>query len=339
MLLVSGSEIVFAQVGMPNNSANANAVLDLNTTSGTANKGLLLPRVALTAITSASPLAAHTAGMHVYNTATAGTGDAKVVPGEYYNDGTQWVRISSVAWSTNGNTGTNADMNGLGTTDVSDLAFRVNNTESMRVTVGGNTLIGTSTVPTGGENTKLAISSTDTNALVIEDGTQGEGYVLMSDANGVGKWVNTGGLGKVYNSTVAQTFPGAGVGVVGGGPGAFLQTSSPINITNTGTYTATLRWWGAADGPDATSKNVSAYISLFKNGTMVDMIEYYYTTAGSMLAYTFDVTLLAPNCNVGDVLTMKIAPSSGDMSKARNWYSGAAGTNYLLMPSVLITRL
>jgi len=62
---------------------NANAGLDVDF----ANKGLLIPRVALTGTTSASPLAAHVAGMIVYNTAT--TGD--VTPGFYYDNGTRWV--------------------------------------------------------------------------------------------------------------------------------------------------------------------------------------------------------------------------------------------------------
>ncbi|MFK5959302.1 MAG: hypothetical protein QM495_10615, partial [Lutibacter sp.] len=52
------------------------------------NKGFLPPRVALTSTTSASPLAAHVAGMVVYNTATAGD----VIPGLYVNNGTAWEK-------------------------------------------------------------------------------------------------------------------------------------------------------------------------------------------------------------------------------------------------------
>ncbi|GGN13114.1 hypothetical protein GCM10010967_56550 [Dyadobacter beijingensis] len=66
--------------------SNANAILELES----ANKGLLLPRVALEQTSIASPLNAHIAGMVVYNTATAGD----VLPGYYYNDGSQWVKAS-----------------------------------------------------------------------------------------------------------------------------------------------------------------------------------------------------------------------------------------------------
>lgn len=64
---------------------NSNALLELQST----NKGMILPRVALTATTNPAPLGAHVQGMMVYNTATAND----VVPGQYINDGTQWKRI------------------------------------------------------------------------------------------------------------------------------------------------------------------------------------------------------------------------------------------------------
>ncbi|OJV50778.1 MAG: hypothetical protein BGO31_07215 [Bacteroidetes bacterium 43-16] len=65
---------------------SGNAVLELESN----NKGLLLPRVALTALNTAAPLTAHVAGMTVYNTAST----ADVTPGYYYNNGSQWVRIN-----------------------------------------------------------------------------------------------------------------------------------------------------------------------------------------------------------------------------------------------------
>jgi hypothetical protein len=81
-------------VGINNTSPNANAYLEIGTAIGN-TKGLLLPRVALSATTNFSPLSAHVAGMTVYNTATAGVGGTAVTPGFYYNDGTKWVLLSS----------------------------------------------------------------------------------------------------------------------------------------------------------------------------------------------------------------------------------------------------
>ena len=103
-----------AQVTIGSNTEpNSNAVLDLISNS---TKGLLLPRVALTATNDASPTSAHTAGMTVYNTATnSSVLGYEVAPGLYYNDGSKWVRMPqrSTNWfympsisfdtSTNGN--------------------------------------------------------------------------------------------------------------------------------------------------------------------------------------------------------------------------------------------
>ncbi|SHL46673.1 hypothetical protein [Myroides odoratimimus] len=72
-------------VGKSNPDVNSNAILELEAE----NKGLLLPRVALTETTKADPLSAHVSGMTVYNTAIV----ADVVPGFYYNDGSKWQQM------------------------------------------------------------------------------------------------------------------------------------------------------------------------------------------------------------------------------------------------------
>jgi hypothetical protein len=72
---------------------NSNAILELES----ANKGLLLPRVALTARNLSSPLSGHTAGMLVYNTANGGSGADTVSPGYYYNNGSKWIRLADAS--------------------------------------------------------------------------------------------------------------------------------------------------------------------------------------------------------------------------------------------------
>lgn len=83
--------LIVAQVKIGDNltSLNPNSVLEIEST----NKGLLIPRVALILTTDPSPLSAHAAGMNLYNTATAGD----VTPGNYYNNGTRWVRVADEA--------------------------------------------------------------------------------------------------------------------------------------------------------------------------------------------------------------------------------------------------
>lgn len=93
-LLVStflGTQLFAQNVGINATGAapNASAALDVDM----ANKGLLIPRVALTATDNAAPVTAPATSLLVYNTATASTGATAVSPGYYYWDGAQWVRF------------------------------------------------------------------------------------------------------------------------------------------------------------------------------------------------------------------------------------------------------
>ncbi|MGN6490660.1 MAG: hypothetical protein ACTHLE_01590 [Agriterribacter sp.] len=85
----SQSKIKDGTVTGSTNLPNASALVEFESN----NKGVLLPRVALTATNNALPLAAHVAGMMVYNTATAGTAPNNVTPGFYYNTGSAWARL------------------------------------------------------------------------------------------------------------------------------------------------------------------------------------------------------------------------------------------------------
>ena len=86
--------LAYSQVGIGTTNPNNDALLELDASVQVG--GLLLPRVALTATANAAPLSAHVQGMTVYNTATAGD----VTPGQYYNDGGQWVRLGGAAPTT-----------------------------------------------------------------------------------------------------------------------------------------------------------------------------------------------------------------------------------------------
>jgi len=110
----------------------ASAGLDVSFT----NKGLLVPRVALTATNVAGPIAAPATSLFVYNTATAGASPNNVTPGYYYWDGAKWIAFGGSGgkdWSLTGNAGTVVGTNFLGTTDNVSLAFKTNNAERMRI--------------------------------------------------------------------------------------------------------------------------------------------------------------------------------------------------------------
>lgn len=121
------------------------AMLDIVAT----DKGILIPRVSLTATNAAGPITSPTTSLLVYNTATAGSSPNNVVPGYYYWDGAQWVSIGGGQggrdWSLTGNAGTSVGTNFLGTTDNEDLAIYTNNSEVVRFQSSGQVTIGEST--------------------------------------------------------------------------------------------------------------------------------------------------------------------------------------------------
>jgi hypothetical protein len=83
---------------------HASAMLDVKS----ATKGILIPRVALTATNIAAPIASPFTSLLVYNTAAEGSGGTAVTPGFYFWNGSAWEKISSAstplnAWSLNGN--------------------------------------------------------------------------------------------------------------------------------------------------------------------------------------------------------------------------------------------
>jgi len=222
------------KIGGTIGAANANALLQLG--DSTTNKGLLLPRVALTATNAASPLSANIAGMTVYNTATAGTAPNNVVPGFYYNDGTQWIRIPPMGWLLTGNSGTDSSINFVGTTDNKPLMFRVNNTKAGIISTAYN-------------NTGFGYQA----LLNIKDSAQSNtafGYqaLMTFGTAGSGKGNNTAVGDRALTNTVSSCntavgsfalgfFKGATSSISGNTAVGYLSLEGNATITpNTGIY-------------------------------------------------------------------------------------------------------
>ena len=165
ILFTANSQVKIGAPGDP----DIDAVLELAGSS----KGLLLPRIALTGVSSPAPLSNFLAGMVIYNTANV----SDVRPGYYYSDGVRWIRISNSleTWSLSGNTATNPASQFLGTSDAVDLSMRTNNIERIRITNSGAIEIGTS-VP----NSKLKLGGSVTGDLASLIGLNG---TITSTAN------------------------------------------------------------------------------------------------------------------------------------------------------------
>ncbi|MFC0779215.1 hypothetical protein [Flavobacterium sp. HJSW_4] len=120
------------KIGGAEGSVDSGAYLQLGDNGGT--KGLLLPRVALTATDVWGLDGTIVNAMTVYNTATNGSGATAVTPGYYYNDGTKWVRMADAAAAPVSNEPWYSQATNVGA---------LNNTDN--VYVMGRTLVGTKT--------------------------------------------------------------------------------------------------------------------------------------------------------------------------------------------------
>lgn len=163
VMLIFFGILASAQVKIGDNATNigTSSILELESS----DKGLLLPRVALTSTTLSAPLAAHVSGMTVYNTAT--TGD--VVPGIYSSNGTSWLAVAAQDASTiaSGIINTSTQTLGAGAkTFTSDLTVngitvgKGAGTGSYNTAMGSNALISNTT---GGYNNAIGRGALTSN--------------------------------------------------------------------------------------------------------------------------------------------------------------------------------
>lgn len=92
------------------NPADPSAMLDVQSN----NKGLLIPRIALTGTSDNTTILSPATSLLIYNTATAGSGGTAVTPGYYYWNGGAWTKLATAsggsasgAWLVAGNSGIN----------------------------------------------------------------------------------------------------------------------------------------------------------------------------------------------------------------------------------------
>ncbi len=299
-----------AQVTIGSNvTPDANSLLDLKNQSNVnaSTKGLLLPRVQLTATDNFAPLSTHVLGMVVYNTATAGTAPTNVTPGYYYNNGSKWIRLADAASPINLYTadGTLADNRTVTQADKT-LAFTSSaTTGTSHFTVDGTTFnvdavnnrvgIGTAT-----PSTKLDIQTGGTSAAPVPgfklvDGNQLDERVLTSDGNGIATWGSPKGGVVTILPIPVQTLPFISTTVLSG---------SSYTVTSAGRYEIQLRFWATVAGV-TTELTFPFHVRLLINGTPVDEYEAYASIDGTYnAATTFYTSLHTGVINKGDIIAL-----------------------------------
>jgi len=179
------------------------------------DKGLLIPRVALTSTSSASPITSPATSLLIYNTATAGD----VTPGYYYWNGSKWMRLLSIndkpAWLLSGNAGTTPGTNFIGTTDAQPLVIKTNNIEHIRILSNGQVLINRTTAAYSGDLFEAQGNATYPYAI----------NGLTDQASGVGVYGYNSASGGI--SILGLTSNGYGVaGSATGGTGVYAEDNS-----------------------------------------------------------------------------------------------------------------
>jgi hypothetical protein len=124
-LAISSASFAQVKIGPNPTTIDPNAMLQVDAEASGNRAGILLPRVALTATNIAAPCANHVAGMLVYNTVNAGSGNTAVYPGQYYNDGAQWVRVTSIPVQRNWQAFTEGVDRIYGTTYTNSLPYEI----------------------------------------------------------------------------------------------------------------------------------------------------------------------------------------------------------------------
>lgn len=221
---------------------DASALLDVDATAlpPAAKRGMLVPRIALTATNVAAPVVAPATSLLVYNTATAGAAPTNVTPGYYYWNGAAWVRFATSAdgWLTTGNYGTVPGTHWIGTNDAADWVIKTGGiaaaNERARVLSGGKVVVNNVGVggfandvfsvyadgTTNGTTTNTSVlgtraingyTSTGFGVAGFTSGTAGTTFGVYGSSNAVSGTAN----GIRGEATFHQAIPIAAIGNVG----------------------------------------------------------------------------------------------------------------------------
>lgn len=211
------SEVEAQNIGISTTGAtpNASALLDVDAAPGN-NKGLLVPRVALTGTGDITTIASAANSLLVYNTATAGVSPNNVLPGYYYWNGTKWISLSGgtggLDWSLLGNAGTVDGTNFIGTTDNISFNIRVNNQKAGRIDPSGSTFLGylAGNVNTDPKNTGIGYNALTLNITGFEN--TAVGYNALG--SNTGNYNSAVGSGTLQSNTTGASNTGIGWNVL-----------------------------------------------------------------------------------------------------------------------------
>lgn len=314
-------------VGIGTLTPNNSAMLDIVAS----DKGVLIPRVALTAVNT--PINAPATGLMVYNTSTSGTYST---PGFYYFDGSNWVQIGSGGTpGPVGPAGPTGPIGPAGPTSIQSLTISGNdltisgaNTVTLPTSGGGTTYTaGTGISITGNTIANTLPNTIQTLTLNVSTLTLsgGGGSVVLPSSGGGGTLDNAydfGGLGAGRTITAdngSVTINGSGTGAAG----------IALMVNQTGTNTAGI---GSLINGTGTGNAINAVSSNASNAFAVIQAE---TNSSTLLnSAVFGLSTAAAKGVTGEVSSTSSATSAvygnslkpiGGTGVEGNGFNGTAG--------------
>ncbi len=216
-------------------------------------------------------------------------------------------------WTINGNAGTNAGANFVGTTDANDLAVRTNNTEKMRVTSSGNVGIGIAS-PDASALLDLNSGTSNNQGLLIPRLTTAQRNAIVSPALSLFIFNTTTNCFEAYVggawysiSCPAACAPPAAPGVV---TCSTCVTSGQTGVTYsiTAVSGATLYTWSVPPGSVVTSGQGTVSITITAGSTSGNISVTAGNTCGTSPAATLAAVIVYKSCQ--EILAAN--PSSAD---------------------------
>ncbi len=221
-----------------NSTAKASAMLDVYS----ATKGLLIPRIALTSITSVAPVTSPVASLLVYNTAT--TGD--VTPGYYYWNGTsKWVRLVA-----------SSDPSNILKTVSKTVSATLLKTENM-VFASGDITLTLPIVTTADDGLEIAVKNvgtyTDLISIVPEAGKMIDANAISSLTRWHGRTFIARGSNWIIKEKEIQTDNNLEVSVIG----SFTTIPEVVAFLNAHMTAPTVVILGAGTYPIAAAQTIN----------------------------------------------------------------------------------
>ncbi|NBX41210.1 MAG: hypothetical protein EBR15_07315, partial [Gammaproteobacteria bacterium] len=325
---------LFANLSVPVNFGGGISTTTL-TTSGAAtlnslavtNNATVGGTLGVTGATTLTGALTANSGLTLNNLATGvTTNDLLVI------DGSNVVKRIAAAnfttgnnWSLTGNAATTAGTNFLGTTDNTDMVFKTNNAEAMRVLNSGNVRIGTTTSTYGGG--KLEIIADSTTGVFVNQRASGGGTGYSFDSN-YGEFLRWSRFGGKAFSMAANGVDGALVisgsntlnftvpGILIGGVDTTYPLPARLQVNSTAAADKVLVLKGFA----AQSGNLLEFQS--SAGSVIASVN----AAGAVTAPNLSLTNLATGVTSNDVLVI----DGSNVVKRIPASSFASGTNWSL---------